>query len=74
MRRDLAIFSTDVTQEGSTFQKVDVATEKAQIPLLVLSLGTKGKSKLVDQCWIVFLHGLTVNLNTVAAYKKVSGE
>ena len=39
-------FPTDLTLEGSIFQRVVAATEKALVPILVLTLGTKRKSEL----------------------------
>ena len=42
-KQNLAIFSTDLTLEGSTFQRIDAATEKPQLPILVLTLGITSK-------------------------------
>ena len=43
MKVNLAIFSTDVTLEGSIVRAVGAPTSKALIPVLVLALGTKRK-------------------------------
>ena len=40
-RRNLAIFSTIFTTEGSIFQRVGAPTAKALVPILTMTLGTK---------------------------------
>ena len=57
-RKNLAIFSTDLTLEGSLFQRVGTATKKL-VPILVLTLGIKGKSELDDRSWTCFLTGVS---------------
>jgi len=39
--RHLAICSTDLTLEGSIFQRVGAPIAKALVPILLLTLGTK---------------------------------
>ena len=39
-RWNLAIFSTDLTLEGSIFQRISGAAEKSIVPILVYMLGT----------------------------------
>jgi len=41
---NLATFSIDLILEGSVFQRVSAAPEIALVPILVLTLGTTGKS------------------------------
>ena len=49
MMADLTIFLTDLTLEGSIFQRVGAATGKAMVRVLVLTLGTTSKSELDDR-------------------------
>ena len=42
-------FPTDLTLEGSIFQRVVAATGKTLVPILVLTSGTKSKSELDDR-------------------------
>ena len=42
-------YLTDLTQEGSIFQRIVAPTAKALVSILVLILGTKGQSVLDDR-------------------------
>ena len=53
-----AIFSTDLTLEGSIFQRVGAAIELALIQIVVLTLRTKSKSELDDRSWASILTGV----------------
>ena len=47
------MFSSDLALQGSTFQRVDEATGKAPVQMLLLTLGSKSEQD--DWSWIGFL-------------------
>ena len=49
LRRNVVIFPTDLTLTGSEFHRVGAATEKALVPIFVLTLGTKSRLELDDR-------------------------
>ena len=52
LRRNLAIFSTDLTLDESVFQRLGTPTAKTLVP--ILTLGTKHKPKLGGHFLVIF--------------------
>ena len=48
MRRNCIMFFTNEILRGSEFYKVNAAIEKALVPMLVSTLGTKSKLEIDD--------------------------
>ena len=53
------LFSTDLTLRRSEFQRVGAAPERALVPILVPTLGTKSRSELEDESCLDCLAGVS---------------
>ena len=53
------MFPTGLTLTGSEFHRVDATTEKALVPLYVITLGTKSRLELDDRSCVCCLAGVS---------------
>ena len=59
------MFPTGLTQTGSDFHRVAVATEQALAPVFISNVGTKPRTDLEDRNYFLQERAVTINMPVV---------